>query len=213
MSRWLTNADGGLVNKQYVVTGAHRSDFVTDSNVEVLAGTRVLKTNGQGNRLKVVSITIHPQWNPNTYNNDVAVWKLAKPVTNVPSAALTTRLNDPVAGVNTKITGWGALRYGVNQYPVALRAVTVPVVSRSSCNSGSSYAGKITNSMFCAGQAGKDACQGDSGGPISQDPNNNTLVGVVSWGNSCGAIGFPGVYTRLGEPAIYDFVKSNTGMN
>ena len=42
--------------------------------------------------------------------------------------------------------------------------------------------------------------QGDSGGPfMCQLPGQNTwkLFGITSWGNQCGAVGSPGVYTRV----------------
>lgn len=56
--------------------------------------------------------------------------------------------------------------------------------------------------MFCAGhlEAGPDACGGDSGGPFAVHYRNSWfLVGVVSWGERCGAVGKYGIYTRLGN--------------
>ena len=50
-----------------------------------------------------------------------------------------------------------------------------------------------------------DTCQGDSGGPlVTQD---DTLIGVVSWGNGCAA-GDPGAYTWLGAPQIMFFIEN-----
>ncbi|CAK1577963.1 unnamed protein product [Parnassius mnemosyne] len=63
-------------------------------------------------------------------------------------------------------------------------------------------------SMFCAGsisQPAPDACQGDSGGPLVQD---GVLIGVVSWGLGCARGNFPGVYTRLSNPVIWDWVQN-----
>ena len=65
-------------------------------------------------------------------------------------------------------------------------------------------------SMVCAGGMATDTCEGDSGGPLITARNGAaTLVGVTSWGSGpqCAA-GKPGVYVRLGDPAINEWVRS-----
>jgi len=69
----------------------------------------------------------------------------------------------------------------------------VPFVSDQECNVA--YSGGIADSMLCYGVAGKDSCQGDSGGPIMCGADN-TLCGIVSWGQGCALAGYPGVYTE-----------------
>ena len=57
--------------------------------------------------------------------------------------------------------------------------------------------------MLCDhSDSGRDVCNGNSGGPlVSQHkenfPEKDILVGVVSWGASCGISKYPGVYARV----------------
>jgi trypsin len=205
---------GSLYQGRYILTAAHCVDFIASpSQVAVLVGSRTLSTTSQGRRIKVTSIKIHPSWNPNTFNFDVAVLTLAETVTTPKSAVLAARGSDPAAGTSNTVSGWGNTE-STPAYPTELRSVVVPVVSRTTCNGASSYGGAVSSIMYCAGATGKDSCQGDSGGPATTSSSTstpyNTLTGIVSWGNGCADAGYPGVYARVGVPAIYDFIIAAT---
>ena len=57
------------------------------------------------------------------------------------------------------------------------------------------------------------ACQGDSGGPLSPKAAGPGYIqaGITSWGIGCGATGFPGVYPRLSNRGVGNFILSVTG--
>jgi trypsin len=196
---------GTLYKANYVITAAHCSDFVTAGQVQVLTGTRRL--DGTGVRRNVTRISIHPSWNPNNFDSDVAVWQLSSSATGIPLASLATA--DPAVGTSLLATGWGALSEG-GSFPIDLRKVSVPLTSRTNCNDANSYNGQITSRMLCAGRdsGGIDTCQGDSGGPLAR---GSVLTGIVSWGNGCARANFFGVYTRLSNTSIRNFITGIAG--
>ncbi|EHK98516.1 putative Trypsin [Glarea lozoyensis 74030] len=191
---------GVLINSKTVVTAAHCSVGQSASSVKVRAGT--LTWASGGTLVSVSSIVVNPSYSSSTINNDVAVWKLATALptsSTIKYATLPAQGSDPAAGTSTTTAGWGTTSENSNSLPASLRYVSVPVISRSSCQA--SYGtSSVTTNMFCAGLAagGKDSCSGDSGGPII-NTSTGVLIGVVSWGQGCAEAGFPGVYTRLGN--------------
>lgn len=124
-------------------------------------------------------------------------------------------------GTFGKVTGWGVTRF-MGHSSRFLRQVTLPVVTQAKCRASTDQVSSspeplapptlppltrcclqvVTDNMFCAGhlEAGPDACKGDSGGPFTVHYRDTWfLVGVVSWGDRCGAQGEYGFYTRLGN--------------
>ncbi|PON27972.1 trypsin [Trichoderma gamsii] len=191
---------GVLVNANTVVTAGHCSVDFSASQVKVRAGS--LTWSSGGTQVGVSSITVNPSYT--TRNGvpdfDVAVWKLSSPIqtsSTIGYATLPASGSDPAAGTTLTTAGWGTTSENSNSLPSRLNKVSVPVISRSSCNS--EYGNIISTNMFCAGlsQGGKDSCSGDSGGPIVD--SNGVLQGLVSWGQGCAEAGFAGVYTRLGS--------------
>ena len=200
---------GTLVKANMVVTAAHCSDFVTAGQVQVLTGTRNL--DGSGVRRNVTRIAIHPNWNPGTFDSDVAVWQLSSSATGIPLATLAT--TDGAVGANLLVTGWGALTEG-GSFPINLRKVSVPLFDRTDCNDANSYSGDITARMLCAGRTsgGIDSCQGDSGGPLTRGTGNTILTGIVSWGIGCARRNLPGIYTRVSNTSIRNFIVTQAGL-
>lgn len=200
---------GTLVKPNVVVTAAHCSDFVRAGQVQVLTGTRNL--DGTGTRRNVTRITIHPNFNSDTFNNDVAVWQLSSSANGIPLATLAT--TDGAVGANLLVTGWGTLSEG-GTAPRNLRKVLLPLASRTNCNDANSYSGDITTNMLCAGRdsGGIDSCQGDSGGPLTRGAGNRVLTGIVSFGVGCARRNLFGVYTRISSPSIRNFITRTAGL-
>lgn len=201
---------GSLISDRYVLTAAHCSDFITDpSTVEILAGTQLLADengrNAGGERVAVKQIHVHPRWNSDTSNFDVALWELEQPLTGAPTATLAAT-PPSVPGTLLRVTGWGATSY-MGDSSAKLLQVDVPFVPtvRRKCQQQRG----VTPQMICAGAGGVDSCQGDSGGPltINRGAGFTELVGVVSFGFECAISGYPGVYANVADAEIAAFIR------
>merc|ERR1712142_8506 len=193
---------GTLINNQWVVTAAHcfyRYKSVDDYIITVGSYDRDVVDSTQEN-FGIEQIINHPDYNPNTLDNDITLLKLNRPVTEsdyVGFACLPP--NDFPAGSQCWVTGWGDQETTVDDSD--LQEVMVPIIDTKTCNARLWYNGEVTDNMICAGyeQGGKDSCQGDSGGPFVCQRSDGTwdLVGVVSWGYGCADARSPGVYARV----------------
>ncbi|XP_023555728.1 hepatocyte growth factor activator isoform X5 [Octodon degus] len=104
------------------------------------------------------------------------------------------------AGHKCQISGWGHMDEQVSGYASSLREALVPIVADHKCSSPEVYGADISPNMLCAGyfDCKSDACQGDSGGPLACEKNGVAyLYGIISWGDGCGRLNKPGVYTRV----------------
>ncbi|XP_037943480.1 trypsin zeta-like [Teleopsis dalmanni] len=186
---------GSIYAENVVITAAHCIISTVPSQFQVVAGTNY-RQGSDGAIVPVKEIIMHENYNPDTYDNDIAVLILGSPlpINNLTIKAIDLAVEDSIDGQNCVISGWGTTTEG-GIAADSLQEVTVPIVSNEICNKD--YEGLITDSMLCAGRrgvGGKDACQGDSGGPLLV---NGKLAGVVSWGYGCARPEYPGVYAKV----------------
>jgi secreted trypsin-like serine protease len=194
---------GSILNDRWIVTAAHCLVRLRPEDVVVVAGTNVLQ---QGvTRTNAARLIVHKDYAPQTFDNDVALIELLQPLALGPKAKPVALLETAqeatvyTAGRQLVVTGWGATSEGGGVVR-KLQQVSVPFVTRETCNDPLSYNGRITANMVCAGKAegGQDSCQGDSGGPFVDDPSGTPkLSGIVSWGEGCARPGKFGIYTRV----------------
>ncbi|HEX3874101.1 MAG TPA: serine protease [Solirubrobacteraceae bacterium] len=152
------------------------------------------------------------------------------PIALISSALAATYANPNVTPAEpVTISGWGetsALAVGAQDQnadlPQQLQAAQTHLVSDATCADDYAPLGPVgipplTPRMLCAGEpaGGVDACSGDSGGPLVVDVNNPVtapsdyvLAGLVDFGAGCAQAGDPGVYVRISNDDIQNFIRS-----
>ena len=208
---------GVILHSQWVLTAAHCVDNGTlPAEVDILSGTHLL-VSGQGTRTAVLDIITHRQW-VGTRNFDIALLKVRGPLVGRP-IALATDSSLLVPGSKIWVSGWGVTEKGGTTTTRILQGISLDFIpqgtNQGECNGPLAYNGRITETMFCAGIAGRsggggmDSCQGDSGGPASVGPPDSArLVGLVSWGDGCANAHKYGVYTRV--PRFLKWIKKRS---
>lgn len=189
---------GSLIHRRWVVTAAHCVENENKDNFDVVLNAHNLK-NDTGERIGVKRIIVHPTYDSEKYNRDIALLELEEDASYEP--ILLTEEGDLLEGKEAITLGWGNTTSRSYKSSEILLQVSVPVVSNELCREAFSD-DEITDNMICAGyiEGGKDACQGDSGGPlIVQEGDIWRLAGIVSWGEGCAEPGYYGVYARISQ--------------
>ncbi|KAF7263192.1 hypothetical protein GWI33_003515 [Rhynchophorus ferrugineus] len=194
-----------LVSENYVLTAAHCVRKLKRSKIRVILGDHDQSvTTDVPAKMRAVSAVIrHRNFDTDTYNHDIALLKLRKPVEftkNIRPICLPTSGKDPAGKMGT-VVGWGRTSEG-GMLPNIVQEVDVPILSLTQCRAMKYRSSRITSYMLCAGKGAMDSCQGDSGGPLVVHTGEKyEIVGIVSWGVGCGRPGYPGVYTRVARYA------------
>jgi trypsin len=167
------------------------------------------------------TVSVNPGWaGLGSVSHDAAIIELdtpsSKAAMKVASAAERSLW---AAGTLATIAGFGVTESGGEQ-PDVLQEARVPIVADADAAEAYPYlvegidplfGGFESQTQLAAGfpQGGVDTCQGDSGGPLLVPAGSAMrLVGDTSYGAGCAEPGFPGVYGRLADTTLREWIRS-----
>jgi trypsin len=164
---------------------------------------------GQGEDVPVSQVTVNPNYLL-TSGYDISLLRLSRASTKAPvKVAGSTEGASWTPSTLETIVGWGATEEG-GDLPDTLQKAQVPITTDSVC--GNAYSDFDAATMVCAGfpQGGVDTCQGDSGGPMFGTNATGALrvVGATSFGEGCARPNKPGVYARVGDTTLREWIRS-----
>ncbi|OQV22691.1 putative Transmembrane protease serine 9 [Hypsibius exemplaris] len=174
-----------------VVTGALKSSATPEDD-----------KSGCSDSYSVTKLTIHPEYNPKTAENDIAVMTLDRPISFVNKSCqclICIEDREPPVGDVCLVSGTGAEFSESEADSNPMKYVSVPILENVKSLCSMSNPETDQDKTLCAGGVvGKDSCQGDSGGPlVCRSPLDQNLysAGVVSQGIGCGG-SLGGKYTK-----------------
>ncbi|EDW68187.1 phenoloxidase-activating factor 2 [Drosophila virilis] len=213
----LTTADvylggGALITAQHVLTAAHKVYNLALTSFKVRLGEWDAASISEpipAQDVFVSNVYVNPAFNPNNLQNDVAILKLATPVSLTSRSTIGTVCLPATNFVGQRcwVAGWGKNDFGpTGAYQAIMRQVDVPLIPNANCQTalqatrlGASFVLSPTSFICAGGEAGKDACTGDGGSPLVCTSNGVWyVVGLVAWGIGCGQANVPGVYVNVG---------------
>nr|XP_055037873.1 prostasin-like [Misgurnus anguillicaudatus] len=160
----------------------------------------------------VISIINHPDYNPNTYDNDIALAQLSSSVNftdyirPVCLAAAGSVLDE---GLSSWVTGWGYNEH--LRFSNILQEVEIPIVSNQNCSIAYNGSVNITDNMMCAGRLNdvfKGPCLLDDGGPlVSKQGLQWIQTGITIMDDACLEKNITGVFTRVSQ--YQDWINSH----
>jgi len=188
-SHFSLRCGGSIISEKWIVTASHCvvGDEKTPEKFSVRVGEHNRwSTEGSEVDIPVERVISHPKFDKHTYNNDIALFKLAKPIKfNKYVSPICLPTTEVKPGTNCYVTGWGQTeREGLAH---VLKQGKLPVVTNKECWIHNNHRHHpVYDGMLCAG-VGKDghisACHGDSGGPfVCERDGVWELHGSVSFG-------------------------------
>jgi secreted trypsin-like serine protease len=207
---------GTLIAPRWVLTAGHCSSITGAAVASPAAWPPQLidvrigsVTPGAGERAPVRRVIVNPNYLVNM-GYDIALLELASVSSKTPARVVGAGGAGLWApGTLETIVGFGTTEEG-GDVADTLQEAQVPITTDAYCSGA--YDDFDASTMVCAGfpAGGVDTCQGDSGGPMFGRDAVGALkvVGATSFGEGCARPGKPGVYARVGDTVLREWIRS-----
>ncbi|MBN3271764.1 CFAI factor, partial [Polyodon spathula] len=209
------NCGGIYIGGCWVLTAAHCVRPKPQLYRIKIGVWNALKVDKDTDSIAVEQVIIHPDFNPTTYQNDIALIQMkniyhtkecVNPNKYIAAACVPWSEYQFKPGDKCVISGWGRAKGYERVY--VLNWAHIQIIK----NCSEIYGHRYYKGMECAGtyDGSVDTCQGDSGGPLVCTHNGVSYVwGIVSWGEKCGVANYPGVYTKVAH--YYEWISHHVG--
>ena len=211
---------GAVISECMILTAAHClfGRNITELLVVVGDTQRFVKEFSE-KTYTTKQVFIHPDYDPVSYNRDIALLVLHCNVTCSPyvrKVCLPTPQDNIYyrPGTQCILAGWGATerrKLGENSSAIstAMKELHLPIADKTICINSTSpqYQIDVTNYTVCAGDGtgNNDVCDGDSGSSLfcklnkekEIDDDSYVVVGIASWGEGCGQPRKYNIFTHL----------------
>jgi len=207
---------GALIAPRWILTAAHcfhnpRGGRITSQGLAAEVGANSLREVPIEAQVAVARIIVHPDYNLESQDNDIALVQLAEEAG--PLIAETMTAPPTVDLDRATVLGFGSFYEGrlaanalsrtgapVSQISDRLRQASVRTVDPAACAARLGPGGAAIGAyQICAGGGSDATCVGDSGGPLVVEGADRTdrVAGIVSFGSGCAAEHPVAVYTRV----------------
>ena len=199
---------GALITPTWFLTAAHcmlTNPAPRERDLRIVVGRTVLDKSKQGISREVARIVVDPDYKPASFDNDVALVALKKPIFTIAPISFVRANDTPYDAPGTMLTvaGWGnalaqPIPGGLN-FPDRMREASVPVIDQNSCAQEYAVPGfTITAHMLCAGapRSGVDAVKATAAAHFSRQTRSASLHQWASSASGKAALAASPVSTR-----------------